>query len=231
APVTTTESTTARPARGGGAPRAVAATGPRRAEARLVPGRAGVRRDVAGDGYPIVQAVYYSLFDYRLTDPENISFVGLKNYAVILTDSIWWTSFGVTVFITVVTVAVELVLGFLLALVMMNALKAIRPVLRAAILIPLRGHHGRVGVLLAVRVLPGLGLRQLLVRLAARGLGGHRLWFGSTGSSLFVICLAEIWKPPPFISLLLLAGLAQVPTAAERPPASTARPGGSGCGR
>ncbi|MEU8492507.1 hypothetical protein AB0C23_14595 [Pseudonocardia alni] len=67
--------------------------------------------------YPIIQAVYYSLFDYRLTDPDNISFVGLKNYAVILTDSIWWTSFGVTVFITVVTVAVELVLGFLLALV------------------------------------------------------------------------------------------------------------------
>ena len=59
--------------------------------------------------YPIVKAIYDSLFDYRLTDPENSSFVGLGNYGVILTDSVWWTSFGVTVFITVVTVAVELV--------------------------------------------------------------------------------------------------------------------------
>ena len=41
--------------------------------------------------YPIVQAIYDSLFDYRLTDPENRSFVGLGNYGVILTDSVWWT--------------------------------------------------------------------------------------------------------------------------------------------
>ena len=41
-----------------------------------------------------------------------------------------------TVFITVVTVVVELILGFALALVMTKALKSLRPVLRAAILIP-----------------------------------------------------------------------------------------------
>ena len=43
---------------------------------------------------------------------------------------------GSPLLITVVTVAVELVLGFALALVMVKALKAIRPVIRAAILIP-----------------------------------------------------------------------------------------------
>jgi multiple sugar transport system permease protein len=36
-------------------------------------------------------------------------------------------------------------------------------------------------------------------------------WFGHRWSGLFVICLSEIWKTTPFISLLLLAGLAQVP--------------------
>jgi multiple sugar transport system permease protein len=36
-------------------------------------------------------------------------------------------------------------------------------------------------------------------------------WFGERGPALFVICLAEIWKTTPFMSLLLLAGLAQVP--------------------
>src|SRR3954453_23630610 len=86
--------------------------------------------------YPIVQAVYYSLFNYRLTDPENRSFRGLGNYVVILSDPVWWTSLGGTVFLPVVTVAVELVLGFALAMVMAKALRAIRPVVRAAILIP-----------------------------------------------------------------------------------------------
>ena len=41
--------------------------------------------------YPILQAIYDSLFDFRLTDPDNRSFTGLSNYCVILTDRIWWT--------------------------------------------------------------------------------------------------------------------------------------------
>ncbi|PRC52170.1 ABC transporter permease, partial [Mycobacterium sp. ITM-2017-0098] len=36
-------------------------------------------------------------------------------------------------------------------------------------------------------------------------------WFGGQWSAIFVICLSEIWKTTPFISLLLLAGLVQVP--------------------
>ncbi len=40
--------------------------------------------------YPILQAVWYSLFNYRLTDPDNRAFRGLGNYGVILTDPLWW---------------------------------------------------------------------------------------------------------------------------------------------
>ena len=42
------------------------------------------------------------------------------------------------------------------------------------------------------------------------GLGDFN-WFGNRWSAIFVICLSEIWKTTPFISLLLLAGLVQVP--------------------
>ena len=42
------------------------------------------------------------------------------------------------------------------------------------------------------------------------GLGDFN-WFGHRWSALFVITLSEIWKTTPFISLLLLAGLVQVP--------------------
>ena len=86
--------------------------------------------------YPILQATYESLFDYRLTDPDNRSFTGLNNYWVILTDTLWWESIGGTAFITLGTVAVELVLGFGRALVMVRARRALRPILRAAILDP-----------------------------------------------------------------------------------------------
>src|SRR5919112_523104 len=91
---------------------------------------------LAVTAYPIAQAAYDSLFRYRLTDPDNREFTGLSNYWVILTDNLWWTALGVTLFITVVTVLVELVLGFALAMVMAKMLRSIRPVVRAAILIP-----------------------------------------------------------------------------------------------
>jgi multiple sugar transport system permease protein len=56
-------------------------------------------------------------------------------------------------------------------------------------------------------------------------------WFGERWSALFVICLSEIWKTTPFISLLLLAGLVRCPRTCRRPPRWTVRRPGSGSGR
>jgi multiple sugar transport system permease protein len=160
--------------------------------------------------YPILQAVWYSLFNYRLTDPGNRSFIGLRNYGVILTDSLWWQSIWVTLFITVVTVVVELVLGFALALVMARMLASIRPVVRAAILIP----YAVITVVSAFAWKFAFDIKTGFVNswfAWLPGVGTDTDWFGDRWTSLLVICLSEIWKTTPFISLLLLAGLAQVP--------------------
>ena len=165
---------------------------------------------LAVTAYPILQATYESLFSYRLTDPDNRSFVGLQNYWVILSDPLWWRSFGVTALITFITVLVELVLGFALAMVMAKALSSIRPVVRAAILIP----YAVITVVSAYAWQFAFDVNTGFVNswfTWIPGVGADTDWFGDTGTSLFVICLAEIWKTTPFISLLLLAGLAQVP--------------------
>jgi len=165
---------------------------------------------LAVTAYPILQATYESLFSYRLTDPDNREFIGLSNYGVILSDSLWWESILVTLFITVVTVAVELVLGFGLAMVMAKALKSIRPVVRAAILIP----YAVITVVSAFAWQFAFDINTGFVNSWFAWLPGVTAdtdWFGDKWLSLLVICLAEIWKTTPFISLLLLAGLAQVP--------------------
>jgi multiple sugar transport system permease protein len=165
---------------------------------------------LAVTAYPIMQAVYDSLFSYRLTDPENRAFNGLENYWVVLTDPLWWQAIWVTVFITLVTVAVELVLGFALAFVMAKALRALRPILRAAILIP----YAVITVVSAYAWQFAFDVNTGFVNSWFAWLPGVSLetdWFGERWTSLLVICLAEIWKTTPFISLLLLAGLAQVP--------------------
>src|SRR5262245_65878753 len=53
---------------------------------------------LAVTAYPLGRAVYLSLFSYRLTDPGNREFVGLRNYGVVLTDSLWWQTVFTTVF-------------------------------------------------------------------------------------------------------------------------------------
>ncbi len=76
--------------------------------------------------YPMLRALYLSLFQYRLTAPDDREFVGLANYATVLTDGLWWRDIGNTVFIMVVTVVVELVIGFAFAMVMHRIIFATR---------------------------------------------------------------------------------------------------------
>ncbi len=154
--------------------------------------------------FPILYAVWLSLFSYRITDPGARAFVGLRNYRVVLSDPLWWRDVGTTVAITAVCVAIELVLGLAIALVMHHAVAG-RRWLRAAVLLP-------YGI---VTVVSGFAWRYafaLDTGFVNRWLGlGDFAWFAHPASSLAAICASEIWKTTPFMSLLLLAGLTQVP--------------------
>jgi trehalose/maltose transport system permease protein len=155
--------------------------------------------------YPMFRALYLSLFQYRLTAPDDREFVGLSNYLAVLTDSIWWRDVGVTVFIMVVTVAVELVIGFAFAMVMHRIIFA-RGVVRTSILIP----YGIITVVSAFAWQFAFSLNNGFVNGWLPGIGADYNWFGGTWSALAAICMSEIWKTTPFMSLLLLAGLSQV---------------------
>ena len=154
--------------------------------------------------YPLGYAIVLSLFRYRLTDPEGRSFVGLQNYVTVLTDPVWWSAVTTTAIITVVSVVVELVLGFGFAWVMYRILRG-RSIIRTAILVP-------YGIITVVSAFVWRYAFQLDSGFVNQWFGlGDFNWFGERWSSLFVITLSEIWKTTPFISLLLLAGLVQVP--------------------
>ncbi|MBD8044629.1 sugar ABC transporter permease [Arthrobacter sp. Sa2BUA2] len=165
---------------------------------------------LAVTAYPILLAFYDSLFKYRLTAPDDRTFVFLGNYITVLTDAVWWRDLGVTLLITVVTVVIELVLGFLLAMVMNSALKSIRGWLRTAILVP----YGIITVVSAFAWFYAFDINSGYVNHWfdwVPGISPDLNWFADFGTAISVIMASEIWKTTPFISLLLLAGLAQVP--------------------
>jgi len=153
--------------------------------------------------WPVLYACWLSLFRYDLRFPDQRAFVGLDNYLSVLSSEVWWQSLGNTLIITVGSVAVELLLGFALALLMHRALFGRRTV-RTAILIP----YGIITVVAALAWKfafdPTTGFVNAL-------LGLDQAWLTERGSALFVIIFTEIWKTTPFMALLLMAGLTLVP--------------------
>jgi multiple sugar transport system permease protein len=154
-------------------------------------------------GYPIVYAFILSLQRYHLRFPDDREFVGLGNYITVLSSTTWWEDFINTMIITVISVAIELVLGMALALVMHKALFG-RGLIRTSVLIP----YGIVTVAAAFSWYyawtPGTGY---LVALLPAGSAPLTEQIPALG----IVVLAEVWKTTPFMALLLLAGLALVP--------------------
>ncbi len=165
--------------------------------------------------YPILNATWLSFYQYRMTDPEARQFVGLGNYGVILADSLWWQAFAVTVIITIITVVVELVFGMAIAM-LMHRVVIPRRSLRTIVLIP----YSIITVVSAFQWLYAFrvdtGFMNHWFNALSFGLFPENYdWFGGMWSSIAVISLSEIWKTTPFMSLLLLAGLAQIDTSME----------------
>lgn len=152
--------------------------------------------------YPIGYAIWLSLQRYDLRFPAQSTFVGLANYATVLTSNIWWRAVVVTLSITVVSVIIEFVLGFAVAMLLHRTLYA-RGFVRTAVLVP----YGIVTVVAAYSWnyawTPGTGYLANLLPAGSAPLTQQV-------PALLIIIAAEVWKTTPFMALLLLAGLSLV---------------------
>lgn len=155
--------------------------------------------------FPMLRAIYLSTFDYALTAPDDREFVGLGNYLTALSDPLFWQTTGVTVLYMVVTVAIELVIGFVFAMVMHRVIFA-RGVIRTSILVP----YGIITVVSGFAWQFAFSFQNGFVNGWLPFIGDEFNWFGDTTPAVIAIMVSEIWKTTPFMSLLLLAGLAQV---------------------
>ena len=154
--------------------------------------------------YPIGYALVLSVQEIDLRFPGEGGFVGLDNYAAVLSSPLWWQGVLNTTIITVVSVAIELVLGMGLALVMHRAIFG-RGAVRTSVLVP----YGIITVVAAFAWFyafdPASGFVNNLPLVA-----DDKAWFGERGSATAVIIAAEVWKTTPFMALLLLAGLTTI---------------------
>jgi multiple sugar transport system permease protein len=159
---------------------------------------------------PLGQTIFDSLFQISLKF-ENAPrpFVGLANYLLVLGDDDWFNALRVTGLVAVASVAVELVLGMLIALLVDRAFH-MRGVVRASVLVPWALttvvaakmwawiYDGRYGV-----------VNDLLMRVGV--IDQPIIFLVRPEVTIWAMIVAEIWKTTPFMALLLLAGLQLIP--------------------
>jgi len=114
----------------------------------------------------------------------------------------FWSATGTTFFFTVVTVALETVLGFWMAVIMARAFKG-RSLVRAAVLVPWA-------------IPTAVTAKLWLFIFAFEGIGNKLfnttvLWTGSEWPARWAVIIADVWKTTPFMALLILAGLQMIP--------------------
>lgn len=153
--------------------------------------------------YPIINAFVLSLQRADLRFPQANQFIGFDNYGSVLSSSLWWADVIHTLFITLVSVAFELVIGMLIALSMHRIIFG-RGAVRTIALIP----YGIVTVVAAFSWRYALELDSGWIP-KLLGLGSDPL--ASQNGSYIGVIVAEIWKTTPFMALILLGGLALVP--------------------
>ena len=167
-------------------------------------------------GFPVIRAIWMSFQQDKHIDPTTGQFVeggwaGFDNYAQWLLQrcgdvscppgtlaASFWEVMWITVFFTVVTVAIELVLGFWFAMIMNGKFRG-RGLVRAAVLIPW-AIPTAVTAKLWYFIFSYDGIANNL-------LGTEVVWFGDKWAARSAIIVSDVWKTTPFMALLILAGL------------------------
>jgi multiple sugar transport system permease protein len=157
--------------------------------------------------FPLLWSFGLTFFAYRANRMKAPSWVGLDNYARVLTDPDVWDRLHNTAIMVVLTVSVQMIVGFLLALLFAKQFP-LRRYLLILVLTPMMLSFVAVGAFFRYYYDPTFGLLSQLVRLFT---GEPYILMQSIWGARAGIVFADAWMWSPFVMLLVLAGLVSVP--------------------
>ena len=153
--------------------------------------------------YPMIFALKASFFVWRLRG-EPI-FVGIENYKNLFAQDSFSNSLIKTAYFVVGAVALEFILGLILALIMNREMGKFRGVMRTLLTIPMFTAPIVVGVTWRMLYNPNFGAINWIF---------HSKGFAPTGSSVLAlpaVIIADAWQWTPFMFIIFLAALQSVP--------------------
>ncbi|PND20126.1 ABC transporter permease [Ensifer sp. MMN_5] len=159
-------------------------------------------------GWPLVDTVRLSFTDAKLVGTEG-GFIGPANYIKMLTGSNFQRALVTTTWFAVISVAAEMVLGVLAALLLNQQFRG-RTALRALMILPWALPTVVNATLWRLIYNPEYGaLNAALTQLGL--LDSYRSWLGEPGTALAALIVADCWKNFPLVALIALAALQAVP--------------------
>lgn len=155
--------------------------------------------------WPLGRTFFFSFTDAYLDDPSVYSMTGVDNFLEVINDRSWWIAVKNTLIFTVISVAIETVLGLAIALLVNEAIPG-RGLTRAAILVP-----WAIPVVVSTKIWEWMLNDQFgVINKVIIGLGlvDHGIPWTASGSLLMgVVIFVDVWMTTPFMVLLILAGL------------------------
>lgn len=159
--------------------------------------------------YPILRTLFISLFQVNSALATVTPFVGFGNYVHVLESPDFWASMGRTLYFTLVSTALELGLGLIVAGLLNAKLKA-RWLFRTIVVIP-----WALPTIVNAAMWKGIynaqygSLNALLSQLGI--IKNYQVWLGDPTSALNAVIIADVWKTTPLVAFFLLAGLTSIP--------------------
>lgn len=159
--------------------------------------------------WPIISTLILSFFNAPAGINQARTFVGLGNYLALLTDQTFWETIGRTLYFTLVSVGLEMVLGLAIAQLIHSHPYGWK-FLRFALIIPWAVPTIVNGAMWRWIYNANFGaLNGLLFQL---GLIKHYVaWLTLPDMAMNLVILADLWHTMPFVALILQAALATLP--------------------
>ena len=159
--------------------------------------------------YPIFASQYFSLLNWSGFD-ANQTFVGLANYAELLTDKYFWDAFGRSFLFTMSTVPLQMLVSLIFAIILNNKLIKLSTLFRTLIFLPVVTPVAVIGIVMAIMLSPFNGpinLAMLDIGLLARPLD----FLGDPKLVLWTLAGIYVWKWVGVTMVYWLAALQTVP--------------------
>jgi multiple sugar transport system permease protein len=158
--------------------------------------------------FPLIYSLYLSFTSYSVISGTPPEWVGLQNYQDILTDPRFWNNFAITGRYALISVVLQTLVGFGLALLLRRKFKG-NALITTLLLVPMMLSPIVVAVFWKLIFNPSYGIFNYLLGFTNPNTAPE--WLGQPDLALWAIVIVDVWMWSPFVMLLTMAGLSAIP--------------------